>query len=88
VHCARPAIDMSYEERGHTEIAWAWSDNGAGGGFSPSAAVRSPSYTAPVNATSAAKAVTLTVTATCKWYYPWVTSSQNVGLTVAGSATP
>ena len=34
----------------HTGIAWDWSDNGDGGRFSTSAAVRGASYIAPVNA--------------------------------------
>ena len=70
------------DNQGHTGFAWSWSDSGAGGVFSPSAAVQNPTYTAPANTTGSNRAVTLTLTATCKWVPVWVSSSANVGLTV------
>ena len=87
------AVDSS----GHGGLAYAWSDNGAGGSFSPSATVRNPVYTAAVNSTGSAKTITFSVTVTCKWYYPWVSGSTQVTATesatghtlaVTGSATP
>jgi DNA-binding beta-propeller fold protein YncE len=47
---------------GHGIASWSWSDGGAGGTFSPSPNVPNPTYTAPVNHTSADMHITLTVT--------------------------
>ncbi|MFB3882376.1 MAG: PKD domain-containing protein [Armatimonadota bacterium] len=49
----------------HGIASWSWSDGGAGGTFSPSAAVQSPTYTAPANTSDGDLAVLLTVSATC-----------------------
>jgi len=49
---------------GHGAASWSWDDGGAGGSFSPSAAVQSPTYTAPSSGGSEL-IVTLTVEATC-----------------------
>ncbi len=48
---------------GHTGLAYQWTDNGAGGTFSPSATAQNPTYTAAVNKTGSARTVTLTATA-------------------------
>ncbi|MFB3880279.1 MAG: S-layer homology domain-containing protein [Armatimonadota bacterium] len=69
---------------GHA-ISWLWSDGGAGGSFAPSAAVQSPSYTAPDNATEGDQVVTLTVTATCDGSPP-LTAVAEVSLTVRPAA--
>ncbi len=53
------------DSEGHAIISWQWSDGGAGGSFSPSATVQSPTYTAPVNMGEAELLVQLTVTAGC-----------------------
>ncbi|MCE5313979.1 MAG: Ig-like domain-containing protein [Armatimonadota bacterium] len=58
--CSASAID-SYDDG----ISYHWSDNNAGGSFSPSADVRQPIYTAPANDTGADITITLTCTATC-----------------------
>jgi hypothetical protein len=50
---------------GHGIASWSWTDNGAGGTFSPSAAVQNPTWTAPGNYTGQALQRQLTVTATC-----------------------
>jgi hypothetical protein len=80
----------------HTGLAYAWSDNGAGGTFS-STTVANPTYTAPGNSTAAAATRTLTVTVTCKWTSPWVSSTASVtvaestgahAVTVTASASP
>ncbi|MFB3880267.1 MAG: glycoside hydrolase domain-containing protein [Armatimonadota bacterium] len=62
----------------HSGFAYAWSDNGAGGTFSPSASVRSPTWVAPPNTSGAPVARRLTVTVTCKWVAPWVSGSSTV----------
>ena len=67
---------------GHTGLAYQWSDNGAGGTFSPSATVQKPTYTAAVNNTGARGKVTLTATATDAWQSPWVSGSAAATLTV------
>jgi acid phosphatase type 7 len=46
-------------------VSWAWSDGGAGGSFSPSSTVQSPSYTAPANTSDGDLSVTLTVSVSC-----------------------
>jgi hypothetical protein len=53
------------DNRGHGIDSWLWSDNGAGGIFSPSATVQNPQWTAPGNWTGQALSRQLTVTATC-----------------------
>ena len=59
-------LSASYEDTlGHGVASWSWNDGGAGGAFSPSAAVQNPTYTAPVNEGYGSVTVTLTVTATC-----------------------
>ncbi|MFB3880144.1 MAG: S-layer homology domain-containing protein [Armatimonadota bacterium] len=63
----------------HTVGSWSWSDGGAGGSFSPSAAVQNPSYTAPISASD--QTVTLTVTATCDGLPP-IADSDSTSLTV------
>ncbi len=50
---------------GHEIESWHWSDAGAGGTFSPSPFVQSPSYTAPVNTSGEGLTVIISVTATC-----------------------
>ena len=69
------------DSAGHGGLAYAWSDNGAGGTFSSTTA-RNPSYTAPVNTSGSPMPITLTETATCKWQSPWVTGATNVPVTV------
>jgi hypothetical protein len=69
------------DSSGHGGLAWNWSDGGAGGTFS-SATVRTPTYTAPVNTTGSPRAITLVVTATCKWQSPWVAGTTSVNVTV------
>jgi hypothetical protein len=49
----------------HEIAAWRWSDNGAGGSFSPSADIPNPTYRAPANDTQGEELVILQVTATC-----------------------
>ncbi len=86
----------SDSQPGHSIATWAWDDGGAGGSFSPSAAVQNPSYTAPANTTDSDATVTLTVTATCDGPSP-LTESASASLTVnpvehslsvSASATP
>lgn len=67
-----------WDTGGHDVTSWAWSDGGAGGSFSPSAAVPNPTYTAPENTGGADLLVTLTVTATC----PEGSSNATVAITV------
>ena len=62
---AELSATFSDSRSGHSSASWSWDDGGAGGIFSPSAAVQSPTYTAPANTTDADVIVTLTVTATC-----------------------
>jgi hypothetical protein len=50
---------------GHAIASYTWSDGGAGGSFSPSAAVANPTYTAPENLTLADVTVALSVTVVC-----------------------
>jgi len=72
---------------GDAIASWSWSDNGAGGAFSPSANVKNPTWKAPGSRTGTVQR-TLTVTATCsgapsrtasrsvtvtEGYQPWVT---------------
>ncbi len=75
------------DSEGHTGLAWSWSDNGAGGRFLPSATVRKPTWVAPINTSGHAVVRTLTVTATCKWRYPWVSASVSVTIVGQSSAT-
>jgi len=53
------------DSRGHGVASWAWSDNGAGGAFSPSATAQNPTYTAAANTGTEAIVVDLTVNAIC-----------------------
>jgi hypothetical protein len=53
------------DSRLHGAVNWSWTDNGAGGSFSPSATVQSPTYDAPANTTDNDLIVTLSVSATC-----------------------
>ncbi len=87
------ALDSS----GHGIATWSWSDGGAGGTFSPSAAVPSPTYIAAANTTGASRTVTLTLTATCNGASPAHASGsttltvQRAGthtVTVTATATP
>jgi hypothetical protein len=71
---------------GHTGLAWAWSDGGAGGAFS-SPTTQNPTYTAPINTSGSPRTVTLTLTTTCKWVAPWVASSATQTITVNASTT-
>ena len=50
---------------GHGIASWAWSDDGAGGTFSPGPNVQSPSWRGPGNRTGSPLQRRLTVTATC-----------------------
>lgn len=52
------------DSKSHT-LTYQWSDGGAGGSFSPSAAVRNPVYTSKSNISGQNVSVTLTCTATC-----------------------
>jgi len=49
----------------HHIASWVWSDDDAGGSFSPSATAQNPTYTAPVNATADDQVISLTVVAAC-----------------------
>jgi hypothetical protein len=53
-----------FDTFGHGAASWSWDDGGAGGSFSPSAAMQSPTYTAPSSGGSEL-VVTLTAEATC-----------------------
>ncbi len=66
---------------GHMIATWSWSDDGAGGSFSPSPSMQNPTYTAPVNTTDAARQVTATVTATCAGA-PAISRSASASITV------
>jgi len=60
------SLTASYtDSRTHSATGWSWDDAGAGGTFVPSADMRNPGYTAPVNATGSDVLVTLTVSASC-----------------------
>ena len=72
------------DSRGHGVATWSWDDGGAGGSFSPSAGVQSPSYTAPENLSDSDLVVTLTVTVTCDGPSP-LSESASVVLRVVGS---
>ena len=65
----------------HGIAEWAWSDNGAGGSFSPSASVQNPSYRVAANATAATTTVILSVRAICDGPAP-LTASGYLGLIV------
>ena len=65
----------------HGIAEWAWSDNGAGGSFSPSASVPNPSYRVAANATAATTTVILSVRAICDGPAP-LTASGYLGLIV------
>jgi len=69
------------DSRTHSVATWSWSDGSAGGHFSPSALVQSPSYTARANATRSTLTVHLTVTGTCDGPSP-LEDSDTVDLTV------
>jgi len=69
------------DTRHHDAASWAWDDGGAGGSFSPSASVQSPTYTAPENLGSDDLVVTLSVTATCDGPDP-VSGSRSLSITV------
>lgn len=58
--CSAAATDSS----GHT-VTYQWSDGAAGGTFTPSANIASPTYMPSANTTSQDKTITLTCTATC-----------------------
>jgi len=75
--CTASATD----NMGHGVAAWSWDDGGAGGSFSPSAAVQNPTYTAPTNVGDSDLVVTLTVNATCDGPSP-VSDSDSTELTV------
>jgi hypothetical protein len=66
---------------GHGIAEWVWSDNGAGGSFSPSASVQNPSYRIPASATTITTTVILSVRATCDGPSP-LTASSYLGLIV------
>ncbi len=70
------------DNQDHGGLAWSWSDNDAGGTFSPSNTVANPTYVAPTNSSGSDRTVTLTASATCKWYHPWASGSAEVPLTV------
>ncbi len=53
------------DSEGHEITSWQWSDGGAGGVFTPSADVQSPTYQAPINMAELDLIVHLTVTASC-----------------------
>jgi hypothetical protein len=53
------------DSAGHTITSWKWSDNGAGGVFTPSAAVKNPTWKAPGHTGTGPVQRRLTVTATC-----------------------
>jgi hypothetical protein len=80
----------------HGVAAWAWSDNGAGGTFSPSASVQNPTWTAPANHSGVTLHCHLTVTAICDGDEPLSDSAQvyvnesssSHYITVSASATP
>ena len=73
------------DSQGHGIATWAWDDGGAGGVFSPSAAVQSPAYTAPANISGSDITVTLTVSATCAGPAP-LSDSDSTSLTVQTAA--
>jgi hypothetical protein len=66
---------------GHGVGTWSWDDGGAGGSFSPSASVQSPTYTAVANTTDSDRVVTLTVSGTCDGFPP-LGDSDSTTLTV------
>ncbi len=77
------ALTATYADTlGHTGQAWTWSDNGAGGAFTPSANVQNPTYTAPINHSGQPLSVTLTVTGICEWFWPWITAQDQVVIAV------
>ncbi len=53
---------------------WLWSDNGAGGSFSPSAQVQNPVYKVAANSSAASAGVVISVTATCDGASPLTAS--------------
>ncbi len=84
----RASLSASYvDSENHTGLAWSWSDHGAGGTFLPSDSVPNPTYVAPLNTSPNPRQITLTVTGICEWYWPWVTASADVLLTVEGTSS-
>jgi hypothetical protein len=83
------SLSASYTDSrsGHSAISWSWDDGGAGGTFSPSADVESPTYTAPGNPGSSDLLITLTANATCDGPDPEETSDAVV-LTVTPAQAP
>ena len=78
---AATTLSMSATDSlGHTGLAYQWSDNGAGGTFSPSATAEDPTYTAPVNKTGVPLSISLTASAVDEWQYPWVTGTAKCGV--------
>jgi len=67
------------DSRAHGIAEWSWSDNGAGGTFSPTALTPNPTWTAPGNDTGAPVSRTLTVTVTCDGYPP-ATASDSIAV--------
>ena len=76
--CTATAIDTS----GHGIAMWSWSDGGAGGAFSPTATVQTPTYVAPGGGGATNLTVTLTASATCNGPAPLLASG-STSLTVA-----
>jgi hypothetical protein len=66
---------------GHGTAIWSWSDNGAGGTFTPNANVQSPVWTPPLNNTGATITAMLSVTATCNGL-PAITDSDTISISV------
>jgi hypothetical protein len=66
---------------GHGIAEWTWSDNGAGGSFSPSASVQNPSYRVPANGSTDTTTIIISVRATCDGPSP-LTASGYLGLVV------
>ena len=84
-----------WDELDHLAGSWSWSDNGAGGSFTPNDTERTPNWTAPGNITDAAVQHRLTVTATCLGspaasasYDMYITEEFHPALTVLASADP
>ena len=68
----------------HGFASWSWSDNGAGGVFSPNAHVQSPTWTAPSNSSDVPVTYCLTVTGTCA-DSPSVSASEDLYVVVEPS---
>ena len=71
-------MSVSATDSQNHSLTYLWSDGSAGGHFSPSAIVQSPTYTAPANASGSDTNITITVKISC---------AQDAGVFSSGATT-